>query len=113
MHYLFFLHITCTECGPGKHGVNCMKVSSPYCADPDTCGHQDGVCDCIEWVVGNTCNSVICTYDSFTKISLCILLFIVLNIIVAPSLRKMGSYSRQFGAVYAREWPVFRLIVSH
>ena len=36
-----------------------MDTCSPYCADPDTCDHKDGVCDCIDWVVGNTCNNVI------------------------------------------------------
>ena len=59
MHTTYLFSPTCTECGPGKHGVNCIDDCSPYCSDSNTCGHKDGVCDCIDWVVGNTCDLVI------------------------------------------------------
>ena len=65
MHYLFYITvcIVCfviiTACGSGKYGVNCLETCSPYCADPAICHNQDGVCDCVEWATGKTCDHMI------------------------------------------------------
>ena len=48
-----------TECAPGKYGVYCEEACSAYCAEPGICHHQDGVCDCAEWVTGSTCHYII------------------------------------------------------
>ena len=51
------LDIISTECDAGKYGVNCTKDCSRYCADPESCDHQDGTCSpCDEWRIGNTCD---------------------------------------------------------
>ena len=57
--FVFICFIIITVCGSGKYGVNCLETCSSYCVDPHICHHQGGVCDCVEWATGKTCDHMI------------------------------------------------------
>ena len=57
--FVFICFIIITVCGSGKYGVNCLETCSSYCVDPHICHHQGGVCDCVKWATGKTCDHMI------------------------------------------------------